>query len=293
MRLLGLFCILLLIMPGCINLKTDDFPKGNTISPPNDVIIPKKYSVIDSDIPLTYYGKIDGVEIGYQIAPHNVAMKSLEAFYKYHDTGEESYKRRGLYLADWLLANAIYKGGGTFVVWEYNYPWPPYNLKSGWTGSLNQATIIKALSFAYLYSKDLKYIEMINKSLNAFEVDVKNGGLRITREDEGIDYVWYPEYAKENPPYVLNGFITVLIRLREYYLITTDKKAEKLYLEGLESLVHYLPDYDAGEKKSYYDALGNIANNHYHEMHVAQLCSLYEYTKNPVFKEYKEKWERE
>ncbi|KYC56719.1 MAG: hypothetical protein APG08_00675 [Candidatus Methanofastidiosum methylothiophilum] len=160
MRLLGLFCILLLIMPGCINLKTDDFPKGNIISPPNDAIIPKKYSVIDSDIPLTYYGKIDGVEIGYQIAPHNVAMKSLEAFYKYHDTGEESYKRRGLYLADWLLANAIYKGGGTFVVWEYNYPWPPYNLKSGWTGSLNQATIIKALSFAYLYSKDLKYIEM-------------------------------------------------------------------------------------------------------------------------------------
>ena len=83
---------------------------------------------------------------------------------------------------DWLLANATYRGAGNFVVWEYNYPWPPYNLESGWTGSLNQATIIKALSFAYLYSKDLKYIEMINKSLNAFEVDVKNGGLRITRE---------------------------------------------------------------------------------------------------------------
>ena len=33
-------------------------------------------------------------------------------------------------------------------------------------------------------------------------------------------------------PYVLNGFITVLIRLREYYLITTDKKAENYILKA-------------------------------------------------------------
>lgn len=291
MRILGLFLILIILTSGCINSKTNESDK-NKINTAQNIIPPKKYSIVDADIPLTYYGNVDGVEIGYQIAPHNVAMKSLEAFYAYHNTGEEPYKKRGLYLADWLLENANYRDNGNFVVWVYDYPWPPYDLKPGWTGSLNQATIIKALSYAYLYSKEEKYKEMIDKSLNAFEVDVKEGGLKIIREDEGTYYVWYPEYANDNPPYVLNGFITVIIRLREYYLITTDKKAEILYLEGLVSLVHYLPDYDAGNKKSYYDSLGNMANDHYHEMHVAQLDSLYQYTKTPIFKDYKEKWER-
>ena len=292
MRKIALLLILVIIFSACIQSSPNQINEKNDSNVGNSIIPPKKYSIIEADIPLTYYGNVDGVELGYQIAPHNVAMKSLEAFYEYHNTGNESYKRRGLYLADWLLENATYRDNGNFVVWVYEYPWPPYDLKPGWTGSLNQATIIKALTFAYLYSGDHKYTNMIEKSLNAFDVEVKDGGLKILREDKGKIYVWYPEYAKENPPYVLNGFITVIIRLREYYLITTDKKAEKLYQEGLVSLEHYLPDYDAGNKKSYYDTLGNLANDHYHEMHVAQLDSLYQYTKNPIFKEYKEKWER-
>ncbi len=293
MKYLGLFFILILLTSGCIDPRTGNSPDENELNSHSNIILPKKYSITETDIPLTYYGNVDDVDLGYQIAPHNVAMKSLESFYQYHDTGNESYLKRGLYLADWLMEHADYRGDSTFVVWTYDYQWPPYDLKEGWTGSLNQATIIKALSFAYLYSKDEKYKQMIDKSLNAFEIDIKDGGLRILREDNGSYYVWYPEYAKENPPYVLNGFITVIIRLREYYLITTDKKAEKLYLEGLTSLEHYLPEYDARNKRSYYDALGNIANDHYHEMHVAQLDSLYQYTKNLIFKEYKEKWERE
>ena len=292
MRKIGFFLLLIIVSSACVQFTPSQTNEKNYSVKENSIIPPKKYSIDESDIPLTYYGTIDGVELGYQIAPHNVAMKSLEAFYRYHDTGNESYLTRGLYLADWLMENAEYRGNGTFVVWTYDYPWPPYDLKEGWTGSLNQATIIKALSFAHLYSKDEKYKQMIDKSLNAFEVEVKDGGLRMIREDEGKYYVWYPEYAKETPPYVLNGFITVIVRLREYYLISTDKKAERLYLEGLASLEHYLPEYDAGNKKSYYDAMGNIANDHYHEMHVAQLDSLYQYTKNPIFKEYKEKWER-
>ncbi len=293
MKYLRLLFILILLTSGCINPRSSNSSDENEVNSHSSIIPPKKYSIIESDIPLTYYGNVDGLDLGYQIAPHNVAMKSLEAFYEYHNTGEESYKKRGLYLADWLIENATYRGDSAFVVWTYDYQWPPYGLKEGWTGSLNQATIIKALSFAYLYSKDEKYKQMIDKSLNAFEVDIKDGGLRIIREDNGSYYVWYPEYAKENPPYVLNGFITVIIRLREYYLVTTDKKAEKLYLEGLISLEHYLPEYDAGNKRSYYDTIGNIANDHYHEMHVAQLDSLYQYTKNPIFKEYREKWETE
>lgn len=292
MKILALFFVLVLLVSGCIIPNKTETTDKNEINSPQNIIPPPKYSIVDADIPLTYYGNVDGVEIGYQIAPHNVAMKSLEAFYEYHAKGDDSYKERGLYLADWLLENATYRDNGNFVVWVYDYPWPPYDLKPGWTGSLNQATIIKALSFAYLYSKDEKYKNMIDKSLNAFEVEVKDGGLKMIREDHGTYYIWYPEYVKENPPYVLNGFITVIIRLREYYLISSDKKAEKLYLEGLVSLVHYLPEYDAGNKRSYYDALGNIANDHYHEMHVAQLESLYQYTKEPIFNEFKEKWER-
>lgn len=288
MKLLAILFALMTFTSSCINLTSETISKEGEIITNQYLSPPEKYSVVEADIPLTYYGVVDGLDLGYQIAPHNVAMKSLEAFYAYHRTGNSSYKDRGFYLADWLLDNATHRDD--FVVWSYDYAWPPYDLKSGWTGSLNQAAIMKALSFAYLYSRDEKYKFILDKTLNAFEVDIGEGGLKIIRIDEGEHYVWYPEYVKENPPYVLNGFITVIIRLREYYLISNDKKAEKLYLEGLDSLIHYLPDYDAGNNRSYYDTLGNLANPHYHEMHIAQLDTLYTYTKNPIFKEYKEKW---
>ncbi len=246
----------------------------------------KKYSLVDSEIPEIYYGTVDGIHLGYQAAPHGIAQAAREAFYDYEKTGNRENLSRALFLVDYLLNTSVDKGD--YLIWEYSFPWPPYNLERGWRGSLCQAGILKALMLAYKHTGEEKYRDAAEKTLKAFSVPVERGGLLELREG----YYWYPEYVKEEPPYVLNGFVTTLIWLREYSEYFNSSEAERLYQEGLKTLIKFLPYYDAGNGHSYYDAMGNRANQHYHKMHIWQLGVMYNLTGEEIFKEYRELWLR-
>jgi hypothetical protein len=255
-----------------------------------DALGPTRFEVYTREMPLTYYGSVDGIYLGYQIVPHNIAAAARESFYRYQQAKEEEDLKRGVFLSDYLISTATPSENGKFVVWENNFEWPPYKLSKGWIGSLSQAGCIKALMLAYLATEEEGYREVTEMALEAFYVDVSEGGLRILRSDETGDYVWYPEYASADPPYVLNGFITSVIWLGDYYSATGNSKAKELYEEGLRSVKHFLPSYDETEQWSFYDARGHRANSHYHDLHVKQMTLLYELTGEEVFKDYEEKW---
>ncbi len=244
-----------------------------------------KYSLVEGEIPLIYYGTVDGVYLGYQPAPHGIAQAAREAFYAYESTGNRENLSRALFLVDYLLNISVDKGD--YLIWEYTFPWPVYGLEKGWRGSLCQAGVLKALMLAYKYTGEEKYRIASEKTLKAFSVPVEEDGLLKLREG----YYWFPEYVKESPPYVLNGFITTLLWLREYADYFNSSEAERLYQRGVEALVRFLPEYDAGGW-SYYDALGNRASAHYHRMHVWQLGAMYNLTGEEIFKKYHERWLR-
>ncbi len=281
----SVFMLMILLTAGCLG----GVPKASET--PHDAPVPDRFEVIDADIPLTYYGEVDGVFIGYQPATHNIALKAREAFYDYSKTGNASSLKKGLHLVDYLIRNATYRKNSTVMVWEYPFPWPSYNMSSGWIGALSQAGILKALLLAYQATGDERYLEYSKKNLNAFSISLSEGGLRAERRDKGEVYYWYPEYARENPPYVLNGFITALLWIKEYHDATGGTLAKEIYEDGLKALIHFLPSYDK-EGWSYYDALGHVSNEHYHKMHVEQLQSLYRATGNPLFLQYHERWSK-
>ncbi len=245
---------------------------------------PWRYAIVDnSGIPKVYYGTVDGVYIGYQPAPHAIAQAAREAFYAYEKTGDREKLERGIFLVDYLLNISVDRG--EYIVWEYSFPWPPYGLKKGWRSSLCQAGVLKALMLAYKHTGDDRYKQAAEKALRAFSVPVEKGGLLKLRQG----YYWYPEYAKESPPYVLNGFITTLLWLREYAEYSNSTEAERLYQRGVEALIRFLPEYDANGW-SYYDALGTRASRHYHALHVWQLGVMYNLTGEEIFKEYYTRW---
>jgi hypothetical protein len=257
----------------------------------SDRIAPSRFNVEVREMPLTYYEYVDDTYIGYQVAPHNVAAAARTAFYTYQVTKDEEELNRGLFLTEYLMSTATVRGGGGFVVWENNFVWPPYNLSKGWIGALSQAGCIKALLLAYNATGEKKYKEFADRAVTAFEVDVSEGGLRVIREDGTEVYIWYPEYAKPEPPYVLNGLITSVVWLGEYHNMTGNEKAKSLYENGLRSIVHYLPSYEYDNNWSYYDAAGHKASRYYHDLHVKQMTVLYELTGEEIFKEYQEKWD--
>ncbi|NOZ82906.1 MAG: hypothetical protein GXN98_03700, partial [Euryarchaeota archaeon] len=241
-----------------------------------------KYSVAEIDgIPMTYYGE----QLGWQLAYHNVALVARQNFYRYMETGDERYLRKGLRLADFLISEAEPLGRDA-LIWRNRFPWHSYGLEAGWAGSLMQAGIIKTLLLAYLCTGNTTYLQYADRALRAFEVDVRSGGLRASRQG----WVWYPEYASENPPYVLNGFITALLWLREYAVSTNSTVAERLYEQGLRSLVHFLPEYDTGRGWSYYDAQGHPASRKYHALHLQLMLQMYQATGNRIFLTYYRRW---
>ncbi|WP_423792331.1 D-glucuronyl C5-epimerase family protein [Methanocaldococcus indicus] len=262
---------------------------------------PKPFSVEDVSMPVTYYGTIKGEYIGYQITPHNVNEEARECFYKYFKLKDknskeaEKYLKRGLFLTEYLISQAdkekveVDGKNITFIIWRYNFPFPLYNLSKGWSGSLCQAGCLKTLYLAYEATGDKRYLKYANLALNAFRVPVKDGGLLKIRIYENKSYYWYPEYASENPPYVLNGFITATLWIGEFGNKTKNKYALYLYKKGLESIKIFLPMYDAGDW-SYYDALGHKCNEHYEHLQRLQMLWLYKITGDKIFLKYYKKW---
>ncbi|GCC10326.1 hypothetical protein IPdc08_00349 [archaeon] len=240
----------------------------------------KKYTIVEEGgIPLTYYGK----KLGLRLAYHNVDLKAREYFYRYLKTGDVSYKKKGLFLTDFLISRAENINGA--VIWKNPFPWKVYGIKENWSGSLMQAGIMKTMLLAYEVTGNKTYLDYGNKALNAFNIEVSNGGLKVYRKGR----VWYPEYTKKNPPYVLNGFITSLLWIRGYYLETNNTLAENLYENGMQSLKYFLPEYNA-KNWSYYDALGNLASRKYMTLQVEQMMWLYRITGDNLFYKYYRKW---
>ena len=250
----------------------------------------EKYGVEEYGLPLTYYGYVDNKFIGYQIAMHNVALKAREYFYDYFETKNKSSLDKAIFLVNYMITSAKLKKNDILLL-ENDFYWPPYELSPPWSGAIVQAGFVKSLMLAYKATGDKAYLNIAELALNAFEHSIEECGITYLREDKGESYYWYPEYAKENPPFVLNGFITSLIWIKEYYDETKSEKAKRIYERGLKSLIHFLPYYSAGNW-SYYDAEKRRANLHYHKLHIEQMKALYNITKNKIFLDYAEKWEK-
>jgi hypothetical protein len=80
-----------------------------------------------------------------------------------------------------------------------------------------------------------------------------------------------------------------LLDLRAYYNYTGDGRALVIFDKGIKWLEKNLYRYDTGNWSAY-DLDGNIASDHYHEVHIEQLAQLYKITGKPIFKEYSDKF---
>ena len=274
-------------------------PISNTIVNEEKNIIREAYFIIkgekydntnviinESGIPIVDYGYVKGVFIGKQINPVTVSQKALYYESEYQK-GNESYKQLFLNNADLLVENAVQYDN--YTLWQYNFPWPEYNMTSPWTSAMAQGEGIQVLIRAYNITKDEKYLNSARLALNSFYVDVKDGGITYKSQNGW----WYEEYVTgtDLQPRPLNGMIFALFGIYEYYEFTGDKDAKYLFDQGIIALKRDIYKYDAGDW-TYYDALGTPAYKSYNRIHIDQLSQLYEMTEDPVFKEYYEKFRK-
>lgn len=259
----------------------------------------------EKGIPISDYGYVNGVYVGKQRSIVAVAEKGLDYWNKYqlggaNDTGLLSYdwekfpenkentpknateaRRMLLNCADWLLEHAT--SYGDYMLWEYRYP-SFYNTNPGWRSSQAQAMGISLLIRTYELTSDPKYLNCAERSLRAFYVSVEDGGVTDKESSEGW---WYDKFADAEckRPKVLNGMMFALLGIHDFYVKENNKDAKFLFDKGVIALKKSLPKYDAGNW-SYYDRLGKLAPQWYHNIHIRQLDLLYGITKESIFKRY-------
>jgi len=223
--------------------------------------------------------------------PVTVSMTSFQHYENWQKTKDERYLEYFKNCADSLINNLKIKVSNKLVygVWEYNYPWS-YNLNPPWISGLAQGIGVHALSQAYKLTGKEKYLETAKSALNAFFIEIKDGG--VTHKDNEDEW-WYEEYVGENAKIsrVLNGMIYALIGIHEYHKNTNDQRAKILLNKGVKSLIQNLSKYDAGWW-TYYDNLGLIATRTYHIVHLELIKKMYKITGEKMFLKTYHQWAR-
>ena len=244
---------------------------------------------LDNDgIPSVYYGRtIDGKPIGFQSNPVTTALQANEFYDKYKENNDESSKTYFLNNADWLVDNAINKG--YYSLLQYNFPLPIYNFKAPWFSAMANGLALQVLIKAHAITLDSKYLTAAKSLLNAFFIEVKDGG--ITYKDSSDEW-WYEEYASNDKDSkisrVLNGMIFTVLGIYDYFQYTNDPDAKLLFDKGVNSIKKEISKYN-DNGYSYYDLLGNPSDK-YHQIHVDLTKQLHDVTGESIFTKYHELW---
>lgn len=192
----------------------------------------------EEGVPLTDYGG----QLGTQYQPVGIAQYALGNWNLFLNSGKVRYKRQFLKIASWLCENLVSKGN--FGVWEYRFDYPRFQLKCPWPSAMAQGLGISVLVRAYQLTKDERYLNCAKLALGAFEVPIKQGGI-LYEDTKG--FIWYEEYPSSiDPPHVLNGFIFALLGPYDFYRVTGDSKAHRIFEEGIKTLVANIERYDMG-----------------------------------------------
>lgn len=249
-----------------------------SVAPKGDIITRDKKGIVLYKIPYTskhdYY-------------PVYVAEYALGSLNKHVNTGNEKYKEQFLKHVDWLVENITDKRD--FGVWEHHYTLPYYDFKIPWVHGMAQGLAVSALLKAYQLTNSNIYLEVAKKAYGSFEKNIEEGGVRYT--DANGD-TWLEEYAILPAAHILNGFIFILFSIYDYYIVTKDKKALRLWNKEIKTLEKNLKKYDTGYWSQYNLIHKHPAKKSYHTLHIKQLKVLYKLTGKEIFKEYAKRWEK-
>jgi len=255
-------------------------------------IPPKNFGQVldENGIPLVYYSmEDDGKLIGYQRNPVYTAMQANKFYDAYKKNKNNTLKKYFLNNADWLVANAIEKENYSLL--PYVFPLPIYNLKPTWYSAMANGLALEVLTKAHEITRDSKYLTSAKNLLNAFFINVEDGGIRYK---DSADKWWYEEYSsnKKNIKVsrVLNGMMYALLGIDYYFKYTKDSDAKLLFNNGVNCTKEEISKYD-NHGYSYYDIIGNPAGK-YHKIHINQSKQLYDLTGEQIFDDYHKLWKK-
>ncbi|WP_280327041.1 D-glucuronyl C5-epimerase family protein [Pseudomonas sp. BN102] len=185
-------------------------------------------------------------------------------------------------LAAWFLAN---QNDGK---WEWSMDVPSRNQKAPWISGLSQAMGISVLLREYQLSNDPAYLEAARKALGWIQMPLKEGGLAVKMK-KGTWYEEYPDAA--NPSHILNGHMWALFGIWDFYRVTGDENAKKMFDQGVVALTAELDKYDVGYWSVYAQTNRlDMVTGAYQQFIIEQLRVIHAITNIKKFEDTANRW---
>jgi hypothetical protein len=189
-----------------------------------------RWDLLDSNmVPITHY------PFGSFRNPVDIALNALALFQHYYQNGDSLYKQWFLNNINWLMDNHTED-------YFYEYPFAITHgtqlMDSGWVSAMGQAEALKVIIRAFFLTGDSIYL---NKANHLFHRLYKNTAQHWIFYLDDADYYWLEEYPNPDFCHVMGGKMSSLLGLWDFYVITRNHFALKLFEGGLKTIVDHIP----------------------------------------------------
>ena len=225
------------------------------------------------------------------VANCHQALAHYERYLCYKDTNDLSHF---LSITEAIIKSAKLRKDGSLVL---EYPIQYFYLqKTPWISAMGQGQLLLVLSRAYQETEDDRFIDLGFKALKPFTKDIQDGGVRSHDPQRGTFYEEYAFFENNKQHHTLNGMMSALMGVHDFWKITGDDNVKKLFDEGIATIVKNLDAYEFNFGSSY-----DLRHEHgepfnfmavYHSVHVSHLKILYALTNISFFIEKSEAWDK-
>ena len=98
-------------------------------------------------------------------------------------------------------------------------------------------------------------------------------------------YYWIEEWPRPVPGHTLNGKLFAMFGLYEYWLVTGNREARRLFEAACTTIKDYIWQYRVPDDISYYCLEHKAQNDKYHQIHIEELLNLHRVTGEKTFRE--------
>ena len=221
--------------------------------------------------------------------PVNITISALHNIYSYYTTQNPEYLSRAEKYMQKLVEVSFRIDDNIYL--PYSFDISPHGdiydeLHSPWYSGMAQGIGLAALVRLYNITGKTEYLEASREIFSTFKRFRSENDIWTVFVDEG-GYYWIEEYAINYPDEaagrVLNGFISAIYGLYDYYLLTKDSDAKDILLAAITTIYRYMPDFrDVGDV-SFYCLRHLHKDKAYHFLHQSQLSLLTKITGDPFF----------
>ena len=222
----------------------------------------------------------------YHYHPWEVSYKALWYLAGYQQTLDEGYLDFVYRYARKLAEIGIRQNDGIYLPYTFDYALHNGNenevMLAPWPSGLAQGTALSFFSRAYETTND-PYLKGIADSLFNTFLALESESEIWTVYVDSMDYYWIEEYPFSPKTGVLNGYLTAIFGLYDYYLITHEDQCKILFEASCTTMAKYLNEFRNPGGVSYYCLLHLSPLLDYHRLVMLQLRQMTEITSDPYF----------